>query len=704
MWRFKPFMPKEPTGLEGRTVDVGNVKVHVRNAIAEGGFSCVYLACDAAHPSRQYALKHIICNDEESLDVAKKEISVMKLLKGHPNVVTVNASTIFDMGRTKEVMLLLDFCEKPLVTVLENRAAGFFEEKQVLLIFRDICNAVFAMHCQSPPIAHRDLKAENVLLGADGAWKLCDFGSTSTNHKCFDRPEEMGIEEDIIRKHTTPAYRAPEMWDLYRKEVISEKVDIWALGCLLYRICYLKSAFDGESKLQILNGNYRIPELPKYSSSVIELIKDLLQASPDARPDITQARTLLDWPFISMNLDLQKQMPDGSLPVGMPDVHPETTNAYKEGPKKTAAMPRRSPPPPPSSREQVRNVSPQSEKEAQHSRSSHSALTVDGNGGSLGAFWSTQHAQESQVFEDKSPQFDEEPRSKHNQRSVESRTSPPIEPHARPGHPIRKSHGNTKKLDDGPTEDFEIRFDKDGGSKEIKASQSSNRPAFSNEAFNTFVAEFDTSKLSPGSSSTSSRMPREELEAEVGKLKEQLKQANLEKAEITSKYEKLSAICRSQRQEIQELKHALAAATPSRQEKDSLRDQSSSGSWQSSTPQREKIEGSIWELQQGMLKQTSQSPSPDSKPWQAFAEEPKSQPAGRTSHPKSVRTVNGHLSSKQLNTNPANDSWGFEQDSFVAFPTNPQISRTTDQGSTSQRHVSSEVKVDRNQPAGWAGF
>jgi AP2-associated kinase len=57
----------------------------------------------------------------------------------------------------------------------------------------------------------RDLKAENVLLAADGAWKLCDFGSVSTNHKIFDRPEEMGIEEDNIRKHTTPAYRAPEV-------------------------------------------------------------------------------------------------------------------------------------------------------------------------------------------------------------------------------------------------------------------------------------------------------------------------------------------------------------------------------------------------------------------------------------------------------------------------------------------------------------
>ncbi|KAK9134666.1 hypothetical protein Syun_013996 [Stephania yunnanensis] len=132
---------------------------------------------------------------------------------------------------------------------------------------------------------NQDLKANNLLLGADGSWRLCDFNSISTNHKHFERPEEMGIEEDNIRKYTTPTYRAPE-----------------ALGSLLYRISYFKYAFNGESKLQILNGNYRIPALPKYSAVILDLIRDMLQASPDDRSDITQARALLDWPFIFMNL------------------------------------------------------------------------------------------------------------------------------------------------------------------------------------------------------------------------------------------------------------------------------------------------------------------------------------------------------------------------------------------------------------------
>lgn len=148
-------MQKEATGLEGRSIDVGNLKIQVRNSIAEGGFSCVYLARDAVNVSKQYALKHIICNDEESLDLVMKEISVMKSLKGHPNVVALFAHTILDVGRTKEALIVMEFCEKSLVNVLESRGAGFFDEKQVLSIFRDVCNAVFAMHCQSPPIAHR---------------------------------------------------------------------------------------------------------------------------------------------------------------------------------------------------------------------------------------------------------------------------------------------------------------------------------------------------------------------------------------------------------------------------------------------------------------------------------------------------------------------------------------------------------------------
>ncbi|XP_058070867.1 uncharacterized protein LOC131219738 isoform X2 [Magnolia sinica] len=700
MWRFKQFMPKEQTGLEGRTIDIGNLKVHVRNAIAEGGFSCVYLARDVGPSSKQYALKHMICNDEESLDLVKKEVSVMKLLKGHPNVVTLQAHSIVDMGRTKEAFLVMDFCEKSLVSLLENRGAGYFEEKQVLLIFRDVCNAVFAMHSHSPSIAHRDLKVENVLLGPDGAWKLCDFGSISTNHKRFDRAEEMGIEEDNIRKHTTPAYRAPEMWDLFRREILSEKVDIWALGCLLYRICYLKSAFDGESKLQILNGNYRIPDLPRYSSSITDLIKDMLKGSPDTRPDITQV-----WFRVNeqLHIELQKQMPDGLTSTVAADMQLPNTGAHDEVPLKRTP-PRRTPPPPPSSGEQVRDGFPSSSsvKEPQHSRPSQGTSKAAGGGAPLGAFWSTQHAMDAVVGEEKGPIFDEEPATsegtlKSNRRSPENHhhvdsASPPKGHHIKAGHqqPKKSVHGNSKQYDDGPSKDFEIRFfpeDADRGSEKTKASNPANVGMFQNEAFNTFVAEFDSSKLNSGNGS---RSGKEDLEAEVERLKEQLKVANLEKAEITSKYEKLSAICRSQRQEIQELKNALAARTPS-PNKDSSKIQNSPGSRQSGT-------------QQGMFTNSSTMPGSDSKTWKAFSDEPKAeQPISKNSQPRSVRTTNGHQNKQAISSS---STWDFGQDSFTAIPASPQISRASDQVSNSQRFGNQKTVETKqaSQPAGWAGF
>lgn len=635
MWKFKQFAGKEPTGLEGKTIDIGNVKIQIQNVIAEGGFSTVYLARDATNMSKHYALKHLICQDGESLALAMKEISVMKLLKGHPNVVTLVAHTTLDMGRRKEALLVMEFCEKSLVNVLENKGSEFVE-KQILLIFRDVCNAVFAMHSQTPPIAHRDLKAENVLLGSDGSWKLCDFGSTSSNHKCFDKPEEMGIEEDNIRKHTTPAYRAPEMWDLYRKDFISEKVDIWALGCLLFKLCYSKLAFDGESKLQILNGNYRIPNTPKYSGPLTKLIKDMLENSPDDRPDITQV-----WFRVNelLPLESQKDLPDGSISASAIDNHSPSSTVHGEGTqKRSPAMPRRNPPPPPP-------------KEQNHGTST---LTNNNKGGSpMGAFWSTQHAQNAQVIEDK-----------------------------------KNIHKNV---------DFEISF----------SAEEKPKPQYGNEAFNTFVADFDAAN---NINSVSKSRKEEELEAEVASLKEKLKQANLEKDEITLKFEKLSAICRSQRQELQELKRNIPSSTPSAASKDN-----------SKTPetpkQREKIEGTVWELQQGMF-QNSSSPS-DTESWNAFAEVPKQQtpvqassPAQtpKATNPKSVRTAaNGHRSSLKSQTpspSTATDGWGFGHDSFkaAAAASGTSIASPETLKISSSKNGGEAKKAESNQPAGWAGF
>ena len=57
-----------------------------------------------------------------------------------------------------------------------------------------------------------------------------------------------GVE--VIAKSTTPLYRAPEQLDLFLGYPIDERVDVWALGCLLYTLMFFKSPFNESEPLR----------------------------------------------------------------------------------------------------------------------------------------------------------------------------------------------------------------------------------------------------------------------------------------------------------------------------------------------------------------------------------------------------------------------------------------------------------------------
>lgn len=66
----------------------------------------------------------------------------------------------------------------------------------------------------------------------DGKFKLCDFGSATTQsfNPSASKRDMLAAEEDVARK-TTMAYRAPEMVDLYSGHIIDTKADIWVCCC-----------------------------------------------------------------------------------------------------------------------------------------------------------------------------------------------------------------------------------------------------------------------------------------------------------------------------------------------------------------------------------------------------------------------------------------------------------------------------------------
>ncbi len=79
------------------------------------------------------------------------------------------------------------------------------------------------------------------------------------------------LEADL-NKHTTLQYRAPEMIDLYQRRPVDEKSDVWALGVLLYKLCYYTTPFEEHPTLAILNVQYKFPPYPVYSPRMNQLI------------------------------------------------------------------------------------------------------------------------------------------------------------------------------------------------------------------------------------------------------------------------------------------------------------------------------------------------------------------------------------------------------------------------------------------------
>ncbi|XP_026177023.1 AP2-associated protein kinase 1 isoform X7 [Mastacembelus armatus] len=271
----------------GRVFAIGRHQVTVEEIIAEGGFAIVFLV--RTHQGLRCALKRMYVNNEHDLQVCKLEIQIMRDLVGNKNIVGFLDSSITAVGSGDvwEVLILMDFCRGgQVVNLMNQRLQTGFTEAEVLQIFCDTCEAVARLHQCKAPIIHRDLKVENILLHDRGHYVLCDFGS-ATNR--FQNPQTEGVPvvEEEIKKYTTLSYRAPEMVNLYGGKVITTKADIWAMGCLLYKLCFFTLPF-GESQVAICDGSFTIPDNSRYSQDMHCLIRYMLEPDPDNRPDIYQ--------------------------------------------------------------------------------------------------------------------------------------------------------------------------------------------------------------------------------------------------------------------------------------------------------------------------------------------------------------------------------------------------------------------------------
>ncbi|KAF2637212.1 hypothetical protein P280DRAFT_472390 [Massarina eburnea CBS 473.64] len=288
--------PAAPPGTfaPGTKVQVGAQRVTIDRYLSEGGFAHVYLVrvprSDNGPPDVA-VLKRVAVPDRDALGNMRTEVETMKKLKGHKHIVTYMDSHASQLkGEGYEVFLLMEFCSGGgLIDFMNTRLQHRLTEPEILHIFSDVAEGVATMHYLRPPLLHRDLKVENVLITTvDGhrIYKLCDFGSTAPPRPAAATAAEGRLIEDDVQRHTTLQYRSPEMIDVYRKQPIDEKSDIWALGVLLYKLCYYTTPFEEVGQMAILNATFKFPSYPQFSDRIKKLISSMLQESPQRRPNI----------------------------------------------------------------------------------------------------------------------------------------------------------------------------------------------------------------------------------------------------------------------------------------------------------------------------------------------------------------------------------------------------------------------------------
>ena len=214
-----------------------------------------------------------------------KEFDVLRVVKDHPNVAKVYALQKRKAYGGWEARVLMEYCPVGLFDYLKllEKEKRFIAEEDIWGMMYDLVSAVGFMHKQNPPMVHRDLKLENVMQGKDGRWKLIDFGSVVYGTVHLKTKDDCDREEEQIAKYTTQMSRAPEMVDFFGVSAITEKTDIWALGCILYTLMFMKQPFANAGKLAILGAKYTIPPRHRYSPELVNLLKMCLTADPVKR-------------------------------------------------------------------------------------------------------------------------------------------------------------------------------------------------------------------------------------------------------------------------------------------------------------------------------------------------------------------------------------------------------------------------------------
>jgi eukaryotic-like serine/threonine-protein kinase len=264
----------DPLKLVGR--NIGHFRVI--EPLATGGMGAVYRGLDA-HLGRHVALKFPLPGQRLDHQIRERFLREARAVGAldHPNI-----CSIYEAGETEDGQL---FLVMPLYEgeTLKARIAreGRLPIADVLSFAQQTAGGLHAAHRAG--ITHRDLKPANVMILPDGGVRILDFGIARVSDATLSGAHGM--------LGTVP-YMAPEQ---VRGEEVDARVDLWALGVLLYEMLTGRRPFEGAHEIAIahaiVHSDLVPPSVlrPEIGPELDALVLGLLTRKPGKRPASAEA-------------------------------------------------------------------------------------------------------------------------------------------------------------------------------------------------------------------------------------------------------------------------------------------------------------------------------------------------------------------------------------------------------------------------------
>jgi serine/threonine protein kinase len=205
----------------------------LQKCIGRGGMGSVWLATRSDNEFKKQVAIKLVKRGMDTQEILRRFRLERQLLAGltHPNI-----AALIDGGSTPDGLpyLVMEYVEGIRIDRYCEQHKSTITER--LKLFRDVCAAVQYAHGNL--VVHRDLKAGNILVTAEGFPKLLDFGIAKLIRTEHDTLAAAETRPEL--RPMTLDYASPEQ---VRGEPITTATDTYSLGVLLYKLLTGKSPY-----------------------------------------------------------------------------------------------------------------------------------------------------------------------------------------------------------------------------------------------------------------------------------------------------------------------------------------------------------------------------------------------------------------------------------------------------------------------------